>query len=171
MNILIFNGSHRKNGNCSNFSEIANNILSQKHVVNVCHLIDCNIKPCNGCLNCEEGMHCPLIDDYSNRIVDSIKEAELLIFATPTYFNMPSAAMVNLIDRTNNLCEYFAETPKKVFTYVSGQTDEDSMTNAYNCLKTYFDIMAMEEIAPPIFHVARFKEDLPEKIFDLLKEI
>lgn len=171
MNILVLNGSHRKNGNCSNFCKEAKEILSIKHSVVIRNLIEMDIKNCEGCLNCEEGIACHLCDEFSNQLLLDIQKADIIIFATPTYFNMPSAAMVNFIDRTNNLCEYFAESHKKVLTYLSGQTDEESIGAAYTCLHNYFEIMEMDEIAPPIFHVARFKEDLPEKIYDLLKKI
>lgn len=171
MNILVLNGSHRKNGNCFNFCETAKNVLSQKHSVVVYNLAEMNIKACEGCLNCEDGINCHICDDYSNQIMADIHNADLIIFATPTYFNMPSAAIVNFIDRTNNLCEYFAESHKKAFAYLSGQTDEESISAAYTCLRTYFDIMEMEEINTPIFHIARLKEELPKSAVDILKNI
>ncbi|MEE1282931.1 MAG: flavodoxin family protein [Acutalibacteraceae bacterium] len=171
MNILILNGSHRKNGNCSNFCQTAKEILQKKHSVVVHNLIEMDIKKCDGCLNCEEGTDCHICDDFSKQIISDIYDAELIIFTTPTYFNMPSASMVNFIDRTNSLCEYFSESPKKVLAYLSGQTDEDSIKDAYKCIHTYFEIMAMEEIATPIFHVARFKESLPKDAIDVLSKI
>lgn len=171
MNVLILNGSHRQNGNCKNFCETASIMLSKKHNVSIYNLIEANIQPCNGCLGCEDGLECPLHDDYSNSIMESIKKAELIVYATPTYFNMPSAAMINLIDRSNNLCEYLSETPKKVLVYISGQTDEESMTDTYNCLKTYFEIMGMQEISKPLLHVARFKEPLTDEMINILNEI
>lgn len=171
MNILILNGSHRKDGNCSSFCEKAKEILSHKHSVAVRELAEMNIKKCEGCLNCEEGIDCHLCDDFSNILIPDIYKAEIIIFTTPTYFNMPSAAMVNFIDRTNNLCEYLAEANKKVFAYISGQTDEESIKATYDCLHSYFEIMGMEEIAEPIWHIARFKETLPESVNEVLNKI
>ena len=159
MKICIINGSHRKNGNCSIFSQKAASILNKKHEVEIYNLHDCNIIPCNGCLICEEGEDCPIKDDYSNTICPAIKACDLIIFATPTYFNMPSSLLVNLLDRTNNLCDYFSENKKHALVYLVGQTDDTSILEAYRCLKNYFEIMDIKEIMPPIIDIARMPQE------------
>lgn len=163
MNILIINGSHRVNGNCERFSEVARNILSNDNAVRVVNLIDMNIKYCTGCLNCEEGIECSINDDFSKIIEPELKAADLIIFATPTYFNLPSAVMINFLDRTNKLCEYFSDNAKKSMFYLVGQTDEESIREAYKCLHTYSEIMNMEEIEEPIVQVARMPESVSEE--------
>ena len=157
MKVLILNGSHRKNGNCDLFCKTIYEFIMQRHSVIAYNVADQFIRRCNGCLVCEENEACPLVDDYSMHIRQSFIDSDIILFATPTYFNMPSSAMVNLIDRTNDLCDYFAENSKKVITFISGQTDDESLNDTYRCLKTYYDIMGFSEILPPILHVARFQ--------------
>lgn len=172
MKVCIINGSHRKNGNCQRFALKAKEILEKKHIVTVYNLAELDIIPCNGCLICEDGEECPLIDNYAESICPTLKESDLIIFASPTYFNMPSALLVNLLDRTNNLCEFCAENQKKVLVYLVGQTDVETITDAYNCLKTYFDIMNMEEVTEePIIRIARMPEAVDEDTIDILKKI
>lgn len=172
MNIVIINGSHRFNGNCAAFSNTARDFLkNHDHRVELFTLIQLNVLPCTGCLSCEDALECPLHDDFSSKIEPALKKADLIIMATPTYFNMPSAAMVNYINRTNKLCEYFAANHKKCLFYVVGQTDENTIRDAYNCLHTFGEVMEMEEIAEPIIQVARMPEAVSSNIFSTLEMI
>lgn len=172
MNIIIINGSHRAGGNCATFTETAKNILeSNHHIVHTFNLIDLEIKPCTGCLFCEDGKECPLDDDFSMSIEPALKNSDLIIMATPTYFNMPSATMVNCVDRTNKMCEYFAENHKKCLFYLVGQTDVNTIMDAYNCLHTFSEIMEMEEISDPIIQVARMPEEVSCNVLNILKNI
>lgn len=172
MNITIINGSHRIGGNCAKFVVAAKNVLeSNHHFVQTFDLIDLDIRPCTGCLFCEDGKECLLHDDFTMIIEPALKKSDLIIMATPTYFNMPSAAMVNCIDRTNKMCEYFAENHKKCLFYLVGQTDIDTIMDAYNCLHTFGEIMEMEEISEPIIQIARMPEEVPCNVLNILKSI
>lgn len=171
MKIVVINGSHRKNGNCYQFTRQAVDILSTKHSVQSFDLIDCRIEKCNGCLICEDGENCPIKDDYSNAIQPALKEADLIIFATPTYFNMPSSSLVNLFDRTNDMCEFFADNTKKAWAFLVGQTDEESVMDAYKCIKTYLDIMCIEMIGEPGIEIARMPQAVDESVISFLKSI
>lgn len=172
MKIVIINGSHRIPGNCSYFSRNTEELLTQNgHDVRSFNLIQSDIQPCKGCLICEDGENCPIQDDFSAHIEPAMEWADLIIMATPTYFNMPSSAMVNFLDRTNKMCSYFSENPKKCMFYLSGQTDHDTIMDAYRCMHTYSEIMGMEEIAEPLIHVARMPEQTPAYILQVLKNI
>lgn len=96
--------------------------------------------------------------------------ADLIIFASPTYFNMPSAAMVNLLDRTNNLYEFFANSSKKAMIYLVGKMDEESIGDAAKCIETYCQIMNLEIVATQK-HVKKMQDDAVldcEKILESL---
>lgn len=172
MKIILINGSHRHHGNCSMFTKNASTCLTNNgHDVQTFNLIQLNIHPCKGCLICEDDQTCPLKDDFSSLIEPAMKQADLIILATPTYFNMPSAAMVNFLDRTNQLCNFLSENPKKCIFYLSGQTDTNSIMDAYRCMHTYCDIMGMEELIQPFIHIARMPEQTPTHIVDMLNSI
>lgn len=171
MNVIIINGSHRKNGNCERFALKAKEILERSHVVKVHTLIDMHIDYCLGCLLCEDGMECQIDDDFSKILEPDLRIADLIILATPTYFNMPSASMVNFIDRTNKMCDYFAENEKKCLFYIVGQTDEESIRDTYNCLHTYSEIMGMKEIMEPIISVLRMPEPITPEIGAIIEKL
>ena len=172
MNITIINGSHRLEGNCAKFVAAAKSIFeSNYHAVMIFNLINLDIKLCTGCLLCEDGKECLLHDDFSMLIEPALKESDIIIMATPTYFNMPSAAMVNYIDRTNKMCDYFLENHKKCLFYLVGQTDVETIREAYNCLHSFGEIMEMEEISEPIIQVARMPEEVSYNVLNILKKI
>jgi len=172
MKITILNGSHRIGGNTYRFCRYAEKILEKKHEVVIFDLINKEIKSCQGCLRCEDGDNCQLQDDYTNRVKPALENADLIIYATPVYFNMPSSTMVNLLNRTNDLCSFFLDNQKKGLIFMVGQTDEDSIADACKCLKAYCDIMAIEEIQEPIIAVGRLKDDVQfETYLKLLQTI
>ena len=63
-NILIINGSPRKNGNISKMLEaIKEEAEKQGANVPAIHVHDLQIKPCNGCMNCRKNLTCVLPED------------------------------------------------------------------------------------------------------------
>lgn len=173
MKIVIINGSHRAKGNTYRFTRIAKEVFDNRHKSTIFDLTENLIKPCKGCLVCENGEDCSIMDDYSQKIRPELKAADLIVFATPVYFNMPSAAMINLINRTNDLCTFFNENSKKTLTFMVGQTDEETIKDAYKCLQSYYEIMGMEEIISPIITIGRMEDDVvfKKQIITMLQQI
>jgi len=161
MNILIINGSHRKNGNTQKFSEYFQNLAIENNInAEIINLVDKDINFCDGCLCCEETGECHLLDNFTE-IAETIKKTDVLVFATPCYFNMPTARFKNFIDRTNVLCDFLNNNKKYFCTFIVGQTEIESCLEAYRCIETYTQIMAMEAIfEEPIIAIARNENDL-----------
>ena len=60
------------------------------------------IQFCKGCLACQKAQKCPIEDDV-REIVQKVKEADILVFATPVYYYGPSGQLKTLLDRLNPL--------------------------------------------------------------------
>ena len=63
-----------------------------------------NIRMCRGCLACEEGGKqrpgiCKIMDDM-NDVYPKLLTADVIVLATPSYFEMPSGLLKNFLDRT-----------------------------------------------------------------------
>ncbi len=97
-NVLILNGSPRKNGYTSDLIETIKSNLNEKINVEVfeCHVA--NIKYCTDCRHCEKNYSC-IIDDEMQVLYKKIEKADVLIFATPVYFYNVSAQLKTVIDR------------------------------------------------------------------------
>jgi len=171
MKAIIINGSHRRFGNTWRFSRFVREILETRNFeVEILDLIELSYKICNGCLECEESGECILQDLFTDTIIPKLMDAEVYIFASPVYFNMPTSLMKTFMDRTNSLCSYFEENTKKVFLFLVGQADEESLNSAYRCFSEYFEIMGFDSSAKPIMKIARDINELDLDIY-ILKTI
>ena len=59
-----------------------------------------DIRFCIGCLTCQKTRHCVIIDDVAG-IMDSVINADVVVWATPIYYYEMSGQMKTLIDRLN----------------------------------------------------------------------
>ena len=97
--ILIVQGGGRANGNTArlvkSFSEGA---ASADHQVELISLLKHEVKGCLGCNACRYGKPCIQKDGF-NELVPKIKEADLLVFASPMYFWTISSRLKAFIER------------------------------------------------------------------------
>ena len=103
MNILILSGSPRKGGNTDLLVEAFVKGASQKHHVEVVSVHDYKINPCLGCNACfkKTDNTCVQKDDMP-LVYKKMKEADMLVVASPVYFYGLSAQLKAVIDRCHN---------------------------------------------------------------------
>ena len=65
-------------------------------------LYDKTIGFCRGCLACQKTLRCVIRDD-ADAIAQTMRSAEVIVFATPIYFYEMCGQMKTLLDRTNPL--------------------------------------------------------------------
>jgi len=101
--VLAIQGSPRKEGNASRlldaFLEGAKDKGARAEVLEVGDLA---ISPCQGCRFCEEKGHCRLSDDM-DEVYGLLREADLVVVATPIFFYNVPAQLKALIDRSQAL--------------------------------------------------------------------
>ena len=113
MNILVLNGSPRPNGNTKGmveaFREGAESAGHQVDVVDVCRMKN------GGCLACEychtKGRGECVQKDDMQKIYDLLKEAEMLVLASPIYYHGISGQLKCVIDRFYSVA-YPSKPPK-----------------------------------------------------------
>lgn len=99
MNIIAINGSPRKNGRISKIvDEIIEGAKENGHKCEIIHLVDLNIKDCTGCMSCQEKGACVFRGDIK-KIEEAIKSADLIIWASPTYWANVSSLMLRVVER------------------------------------------------------------------------
>lgn len=98
--ILILSASPRRGGNseslCQRFAEGAG---TAGHTVELLRLADLDIGYCSACYACKKLGHCVKEDDMAT-VTRRMKEADVIVLATPVYFYSMNAQMKTLIDRT-----------------------------------------------------------------------
>lgn len=102
-----------------------------------------NIQICDGCLTCEKTGECHLSDDM-RKVYSKLDEADIIVFATPCYFESVSSLLKIFIDRTCP-CYYWPNKfrGKGLMLLVVGEVEDESKENTVNYVKTYAIIMEM----------------------------
>jgi multimeric flavodoxin WrbA/protein-tyrosine-phosphatase len=104
MLVLGFQGSPRKKGNTAfllkNFMQAVEKMGAQTRIIEVTQK---NIIPCKEYVVCERKGYCPIDDDVKTEIYALIRQAEVVVLATPIFFFNMSAQLKALVDR----CQLF----------------------------------------------------------------
>ena len=101
MNILLISGSPRKNGNTNTLlEELTAGILEAgKHSVKTVDVTRMKIAPCLGCDGCKRGEKICVQKDDSQLLMNEMRQADYIVFATPVYWWGMTAQLKLAIDR------------------------------------------------------------------------
>lgn len=96
------------------------------------------IKYCIGCLSCQKTNKCVLNDDVAD-IMAKVKEAEVIVYATPIYYYEMSGQMKTLLDRLNPL--YTSDYKFRDIYMIATAADDSDTTfdKAYSGLQGWVD--------------------------------
>jgi len=104
MLVLGLQGSPRKKGNTnfllSTFMNETQKLGARTHVIQVCEK---KIEPCKEYIVCEKKGFCPIDDDMKHEIYPLLREADVVVAATPIFFYNTTAQLKALIDRSQTL--------------------------------------------------------------------
>ncbi len=112
--IMVLSGSPRKNGNTNTvvewFAQGAKGAGASVELIDVTKLKS-RFGGCIGCMGCQksEKYECA-VDDEVKPVLARIPDADVVVFATPTYFFGPSAQIKSLLDRMYSLVKFNAST-------------------------------------------------------------
>ena len=97
-----------------------------------------DIKHCIGCLSCQKTGKCVLKDDVAD-IMAKVKEAEVIVYATPIYYYEMCGQMKTLLDRLNPL--YSSDYNFRDIYMIATAADDGDATfdKAYSGLQGWVD--------------------------------
>jgi len=147
MKTVILFGSPRKDGNTHALVDAFARVIREKqHEVNVLYLGDLNICPCRGCLSCLEKGECT-IDDDMEQVSRHIREAEVVVYATPIYWFGPSAQLKLVMDRSIAFLDedYSSRVRgKKAVTLITcADASHDTCQPALDMFRKTFELLGM----------------------------
>jgi len=100
MLVLGFQGSPRKKGNTSfllsTFMQAVEKLGAQTRIIEVAQK---NIIPCKEYVVCEKKGYCPIDDDIKVEIYPLIRQAEVVVLASPIFFYNMTAQLKAVVDR------------------------------------------------------------------------
>ncbi len=99
-NIVILVGSVRKNGNTARLAQSFAEGAAKNNNVEIISVADYNVDPCIGCNSCftREGNQC-FQDDDMVQIYEKLRNADVVVVASPVYFYGISAQLKAIVDR------------------------------------------------------------------------
>lgn len=101
--VVIISSSPRKNGNSETLAkELAKGAADAGNQVEFITLKDLKLEFCRGCLYCQSHDRC-VISDSVNGLLESVQNADVLVFATPVYYYSVSGQLKTFLDRLNPL--------------------------------------------------------------------
>ena len=110
-NILIIQGGGRAKGNTSQLVDsFINGVKESGHSVELISLVKNEVKGCLGCNACRYGKPCVQKDSF-NDLVQKIKSADCIVFASPLYFWTISSRIKAFIERFYCIAEEDTNPP------------------------------------------------------------
>ena len=177
-NVLIISTSLRGGSNSELLAkECAKGAEEAGNRVELLSLKGKKIQYCVGCLSCIKTGKCVQKDD-APEIMEKLRRADVLVFATPIYYYEMSGQMKTLLDRMNPLysSDYAFREVYMIATAADG--GDSTFEKAYNGLQGWVDcfpkaklcgLVAGEEIGDPKDAVNH--PDVMEKAYQLGKAL
>lgn len=150
MKVLAINGSHRKGNTEAILKKILDGAASQGAHVELISLRDRNVENCKACSGCEDKGTCSIQDEFP-RIFEKMVNTDILVLASPNYFNNVSALMKGFIDRMNAHWEDPRLEGKRVVLVMPGGYSASSIEKGLRAFQEFPRICKMkviEEYAP-----------------------
>lgn len=134
MKITGISGSPREGNSLWLLQKFLEVVEDEGHEVHLVKLKDMNLNFCDGCLICEEIRSCNQKDDMEI-IYNILKDSDVIVLATPVYFNNITGLLKNFIDRLNPLCEDLSG--KSLIAIVVGQLSGEDGTSSRKVVIDY----------------------------------
>jgi FMN-dependent NADH-azoreductase len=158
--VLAFNSSPRKEkGNTALILDPFLEAMRESSAeVDLYYNYDLKIKPCKGCFNCwlkTPGV-CSQKDDIQ-WLLPKMREADVIVYATPVYSYGMTGQMKNLIDRMIVLAEPFMEVVEGRSRHIAGAGEKThKIVLVSNC-----GLWGIDNFDPLVVHVKKLCQDLP----------
>lgn len=126
--ILIVNSTFRKGGNSELLAnQFAKGAEEFGNSVRFVHLRELKPQFCIGCLSCLNTGKC-VLGDGVNDLLPAVRDADVLVFATPVYYYSMSGQLKTFLDRLNPL--YGGDNKfKEVYLLTSAAENDRSAMN------------------------------------------
>lgn len=99
MNVLMINGSPRKDGNTTiTVNEMVKIFESENIEVEVVQVGTMDIRGCIACGSCHKTGKC-VFDDIVNTLHDKLAAADGVVIASPVYYASANGSLISLLDR------------------------------------------------------------------------
>lgn len=176
--VLIISTSLRRNSNSDYIArEFERGAKDAGNEVEFISLIGKKIDFCIGCLSCQLTQECVIKDD-ANEIAEKVKNADVVVYATPVYYYEMSGQMKTLIDRMNCLFPSDYKFRDVYLLAASAEDEESAMDGAVKGVQGWVDCFEKATLAGVIRGTgltetgeAKKDEDVLKKAYEMGKSV
>jgi multimeric flavodoxin WrbA len=105
MNVLLINGSPRRNGNTHRaLAEVASALEAEGIRTEILSIGPKAVQGCTACNKCDESGRCVFKDELYESVREKLAQADGLILGSPTYYAGPNGSLCALLDRVFYSC-------------------------------------------------------------------
>ncbi len=152
-NVLIINSTFRKGGNsevlarqfCKGAEEAGNR-------VGTIHLRELNLKFCIGCMSCLKTGKCVHADDI-NKLLPAVREADVLVFATPVYYYSMSGQLKTFLDRLNPMYGQPNKFREVYLLTAAAEDDKSAMDGTIHGVQGWIDCFEGVRLAGVVYGI------------------
>lgn len=168
--VLIISTSLRRNSNSDYIArEFERGAKDAGNEVEYVSLIGKKIDFCIGCLTCQLTQECVIKDD-ANEIAEKVKNADVVVYATPVYYYEMSGQMKTLIDRMNCLFPSDYKFRDVYLLAASAEDEESAMDGAVKGVQGWVDCFEKANLAGVIRGTGLTETGEAKKDEDVLKK-
>lgn len=168
--VLIISTSLRRNSNSDYIArEFERGAKDAGNEVEFVSLIGKKIDFCIGCLSCQLTQECVIKDD-ANEIAEKVKNADVVVYATPVYYYEMSGQMKTLIDRMNCLFPSDYKFRDVYLLAASAEDEESAMDGAVKGVQGWVDCFEKAKLAGVIRGTGLTETGEAKKDEDVLKK-
>ncbi len=150
-NVLVISTSMRKGGNSDRLAEeFARGAGEAGNRVTRLDLRGKTIGFCRGCLACQKTHKCVIGDDAA-AIIEQMREADVIAFATPIYYYEMSGQMKTLLDRSNPLFSSDYAFGDIYLLSAAADSDQSADERAENGLEGWIACFERARLAGKVF--------------------
>ena len=163
--IVVIKSSPRRGSNSSIMADVVIQALKKDDIqVSEFDVNNMNINYCKGCDGCMKLGKCVIKDD-AHKILDSIKDCDGIVFATPIYFFNVTAQLKTLIDRLYALYVSKREntfTGMKIGLILTYGDKDMNVSGAHNAVSIFKETCAI--IGGEVIKPLHFSTNEPYKV-------
>lgn len=173
--MLIVVGSRREGNSLYLANKIKEQLASSRIYPTIIIPGNQRIHLCTGCLDCDSSGVCDFTDDMKDNI-ELVKKEDIIVFITPTRWNLLSGDLKIFMDRLNPLCARKELKGKKLVAVSIAYKGKETYSSeaAISSIRAFGEAAGMDLILSKTFNNCLNNEDLrnhEEEINSFIKEL
>lgn len=150
--IVIVSTTPRKNGNSEILAtEFMKGAKDAGNDVEMIKVREMDLKFCRGCFACQKTKKCVIKDDFNAKMLKTLCEADVLVFATPVYYYAISGQLKTFIDRMNPLYSVKQKIHDIYLIATSAENETRTFKGVKEDIKGYIDCYDDKKLKGTLF--------------------